>query len=197
MESSKVLEVEWASNQGKKALIARFKNSPVMHKNIPSECKPMLFENGVPVLLTASRSIERLPRFKSHGQRRGHLPGRLSVDSHVSCQDSSGPVADVADNTESCGDGSEKGNGIVQNVVCDAESCESCSDCSEKENAILLDVSTQKIGAIEYMPRTFLQRVFAFPNTEQLFEVKNTFIVVKEQPATKSRTRARSCSFSP
>ena len=38
----------WAAKtQGLKACIERYQQSPVMHKNIPDECKPVVLENGV------------------------------------------------------------------------------------------------------------------------------------------------------
>ncbi|CAE7570339.1 ML1 [Symbiodinium natans] len=46
--SSKVCEVSWSGpKQGFKAHVDRYKNSPVMHKSVPDEYKPMIFVNGV------------------------------------------------------------------------------------------------------------------------------------------------------
>lgn len=46
--SSKVCEVSWSGpKQGFKAHVDRYKNSPVMHKSVPDEYKPMIFANGV------------------------------------------------------------------------------------------------------------------------------------------------------
>jgi len=40
-------EVSWALGmQGLQAAIKKYRNSPVMHANVPDECKPLLFENG-------------------------------------------------------------------------------------------------------------------------------------------------------
>merc|ERR1712110_217373 len=43
--SENICEVAWAgSMQGLEGLIARYKNSPVMHPDVPEEGKPLLFE---------------------------------------------------------------------------------------------------------------------------------------------------------
>eukprot|EP00438_Fugacium_kawagutii_P018468 Skav204797 [mRNA] locus=scaffold763:452964:459404:+ [translate_table: standard] len=47
--SSKVCNVSWSGpKQGLKAHVDRYKNSPVMHKSVPEEYKPMIFSDGVP-----------------------------------------------------------------------------------------------------------------------------------------------------
>lgn len=46
----KVLEVVWSSpHQGLDVLIAKYRNSRVMHPNVPDTFKPALFKNGVRV----------------------------------------------------------------------------------------------------------------------------------------------------
>jgi hypothetical protein len=48
VSSNKVLSGSWAKqNQGRSACVERCKYFLFMHENIPSECKPMMFENGV------------------------------------------------------------------------------------------------------------------------------------------------------
>lgn len=50
LPSRKVSGVSWAGpHQGLRANIKRYRNSPVMAKQVPDEYKPMLFENGVRV----------------------------------------------------------------------------------------------------------------------------------------------------
>jgi hypothetical protein len=64
-ESTKVLDASWATQtQGFKQCVKRYRNCPVMHETVPEECKPMAFENGVPVLLAASKKKIKQPRFK-------------------------------------------------------------------------------------------------------------------------------------
>lgn len=47
--SSKVCQVSWSGpKQGLKAHVDRYKNSPVMHKSVPDEYKPMIFSQGIP-----------------------------------------------------------------------------------------------------------------------------------------------------
>merc|ERR1712232_880779 len=53
--SNKVLRPAWATKtQGLRACIERYQSSPVMHQDIPVECKPMCVENGNLVPLTLS-----------------------------------------------------------------------------------------------------------------------------------------------
>ena len=48
LPTSKVCEVSWSGpHQGFKAHIERYRNSPVMHKSVPDEYKPVIFKNGV------------------------------------------------------------------------------------------------------------------------------------------------------
>lgn len=49
--SSKTCTVGWSSEdqQGLAANIQRYRNSSVMHDSVPEECKPVLFEKGMPV----------------------------------------------------------------------------------------------------------------------------------------------------
>jgi hypothetical protein len=42
-------EIVWSDCQGLKANIENYRNSPVMHKSVPQECKPQLFVGGHPV----------------------------------------------------------------------------------------------------------------------------------------------------
>ena len=48
LPTAKVCEVSWSGpHQGFKAHIERYRNSPVMHKSVPDEYKPVMFKNGV------------------------------------------------------------------------------------------------------------------------------------------------------
>lgn len=48
LPTAKVCEVSWSGpHQGFKAHVERFRNSPVMHKSVPDDYKPMIFKNGV------------------------------------------------------------------------------------------------------------------------------------------------------
>jgi hypothetical protein len=58
-ESNKVLRATWATKtQGLEACINRYKDSPVLHQDIPFECKPMRFENGQAVQLDHSVKMQ-------------------------------------------------------------------------------------------------------------------------------------------
>merc|ERR1712228_942532 len=35
-------------NQGLHSLVERYKNSPVMHENVPDHCKPLVLHGGIP-----------------------------------------------------------------------------------------------------------------------------------------------------
>eukprot|EP00933_Yihiella_yeosuensis_P079652 TRINITY_DN9289_c0_g1_i1.p1 TRINITY_DN9289_c0_g1~~TRINITY_DN9289_c0_g1_i1.p1 ORF type:complete len:295 (+),score=59.26 TRINITY_DN9289_c0_g1_i1:211-1095(+) len=45
--SAKVCAMGWSGHQGLKAHIMRYRNSPVMHPNVPDEYKPMIFQGSV------------------------------------------------------------------------------------------------------------------------------------------------------
>merc|ERR1719507_2334427 len=48
--SAKVLEVTWGTPlQGLAAHIHRYRNSPVMHEDVPDEFKPLMFRDGIRV----------------------------------------------------------------------------------------------------------------------------------------------------
>jgi len=58
IESDKVAEVIWSSKlQGLVEHVERYRNSPVLHKRMPDECKPIILENGafVPFPLPTKR----------------------------------------------------------------------------------------------------------------------------------------------
>merc|ERR1712232_681067 len=59
--SSKVLEVAWGEPlQGLQAHVDRYRNSPVMHADVPDSFRPMLFQNGVSVPFPApTKPIQR------------------------------------------------------------------------------------------------------------------------------------------
>jgi len=48
--NDKVCNVEWhQKHQGLAPLIEKYRNSPVMHESVPEECKPLVFEFGMPI----------------------------------------------------------------------------------------------------------------------------------------------------
>jgi len=62
MQSVNVLEVTWAHPlQGLDAHVDRFKNSSIMHADVPDEYKPVIFENGLRVDFPAPTQKLRLP----------------------------------------------------------------------------------------------------------------------------------------
>jgi len=70
--SAKKCSVGWSTLQGVQAHVDRYRNSPVMHDEVPTEFKPMLFENGRPVQLPPPTKSIRAPRVKKaggHGQK--------------------------------------------------------------------------------------------------------------------------------
>jgi hypothetical protein len=60
--SNKVAEVCWGSMHGLPAHIERFRNSPVMHKDVPDEHKPVLFCQGQRVDFPSPTKRIRAPR---------------------------------------------------------------------------------------------------------------------------------------
>lgn len=65
--SSKVCQVSWSGpKQGQKAHVDRYKNSPVMHKSVPDEYKPMIFSQGVPKKFPAPTIRVQHPKAGKH-----------------------------------------------------------------------------------------------------------------------------------
>merc|ERR1712039_54270 len=68
--SAKVLEVAWGEPlQGLEAHIERYRNSPVLHRDVPDKYKPMLFEGGVQVPFPPPTKRLVRPRTKAR-----HIP---------------------------------------------------------------------------------------------------------------------------
>jgi len=50
LPSSKVCKVTWSGpHQGFEAHVERYRNSPVMHRSVPEEYKPLIFSEGTPI----------------------------------------------------------------------------------------------------------------------------------------------------
>lgn len=63
--SQKVCEVTWGEPlQGLDAHVQRYRNSPVMHPDVPDEAKPALFSNGVRIVFPEATKRIRPPRVK-------------------------------------------------------------------------------------------------------------------------------------
>lgn len=64
--SSKVLEVAWGEPlQGLDAHIERYRNSPVMHAEVPDQYRPMVFQSGVRVAFPSPTRKLQKPRMKA------------------------------------------------------------------------------------------------------------------------------------
>jgi RNA recognition motif-containing protein len=61
--------------QGLPSLIDRYRNSPVMHKSVPVECKPMLFHNGVNLEFPAPTAPLKMPKFRKKAAQTGKHSG--------------------------------------------------------------------------------------------------------------------------
>merc|ERR1711920_393260 len=63
--SAKVLEVAWGHPlQGLNPHVERYRNSPVMHEDVPDEFRPLLFKDGVRVAFPPPTRKLRAPRVK-------------------------------------------------------------------------------------------------------------------------------------
>jgi len=63
--STKVCQVSWADpNQGLSEHVERYRNSPVMHDNVPDSYKPRLYYNGVRVPFPTATKRIRPPRVR-------------------------------------------------------------------------------------------------------------------------------------
>merc|ERR1719174_1503577 len=63
--SKKVCEVVWSSSlHGLEAHIEKYRNSPVMHKSVPDEYKPVLFQGFEQIPFPAPTKTIRAPRLR-------------------------------------------------------------------------------------------------------------------------------------
>jgi RNA recognition motif-containing protein len=68
--SPKVCKVFWSDpNQGLEEHVERYRNSPVMHENVPDVFKPRLYENGVRVAFPEPTKRIKLPRVRPAKRR--------------------------------------------------------------------------------------------------------------------------------
>jgi hypothetical protein len=66
----KVCRVNWSSpHQGYEEHVQRYRNSPLMHQDVPDECRPVLLENGVRVDFPPATKSLRAPRLRASRQR--------------------------------------------------------------------------------------------------------------------------------
>jgi hypothetical protein len=64
LSSKKVGEVSWSQPlQGLKAHIARYRNCPMMHEDVPDEFRPMLFSEGVRIAFPPPTEEVQKPRW--------------------------------------------------------------------------------------------------------------------------------------
>jgi hypothetical protein len=64
VNSAKVINCSWAAEtQGLTANIRRYKNCPVMHADVPEDCKPMIFRHGAMETMVTTKKI-RQPRMR-------------------------------------------------------------------------------------------------------------------------------------
>jgi len=100
VNSTKVLKATWANEtQGLKACVARYRNSPVMHKTIPTECKPLIFEKGELVPLRSRHKV-REPRVKTNEDAENERKSRPSVTFSTLVEEAP-PATPVGDGAES------------------------------------------------------------------------------------------------
>jgi hypothetical protein len=65
--SRKTCRTFWSKpHQGLEANIARYRNSPVMHKDVPDEYKPMVLIDGVRSVFPPPTKTIRLPRLRNY-----------------------------------------------------------------------------------------------------------------------------------
>lgn len=77
LASSKVCEVAWGApdHQGLQKHIERYRNSPVMHDEVPDKYRPMLFEDGKQIPFPAPTKTPRKPRIKTASRCRNEAEG--------------------------------------------------------------------------------------------------------------------------
>uniref|UniRef100_A0A7S2DTM2 Mei2-like C-terminal RNA recognition motif domain-containing protein n=1 Tax=Alexandrium andersonii TaxID=327968 RepID=A0A7S2DTM2_9DINO len=75
LPSKKVCHVSWSGpHQGLESHIERYRNSPVMHKSVPDEYKPVVFRDGVRVVFPSPTKTPRAPRIRHMSEFRAATP---------------------------------------------------------------------------------------------------------------------------
>jgi hypothetical protein len=71
--SRKVCKAEWTDlkNQGLASHVHRYRNSPVMHADVPDECRPLLFNGGHRIEFPAPTKALKLPKMRTGGKIQG------------------------------------------------------------------------------------------------------------------------------
>merc|ERR1711998_616565 len=70
MPSPKVCRVSWSNpHQGLEEHVIRYKNSPLMHEEVPDECRPILLQNGFRIEFPPATKSLRAPRLRASRQR--------------------------------------------------------------------------------------------------------------------------------
>jgi hypothetical protein len=97
--SYKCLEIEWsASLQGLEMHVERYRDSPIMHKRVQDELKPMLFVRGHRVAFPRPTKALKMPRYsnrKPEGNEKAFLasPGNLFARAAVGLTMTYSPLA--------------------------------------------------------------------------------------------------------
>jgi hypothetical protein len=82
--SHKILDISWSElSQGLEAHIERYRNSPVMHPDVPQEFKPVIFCQGVLQEFPAATKQIHAPRLKALGQRKSIDPQSTETNAQV------------------------------------------------------------------------------------------------------------------
>jgi hypothetical protein len=123
VNSNKILKATWANEtQGLKSCIARYRNSPVMHKNIPTVCKPLILLHGRLVPLRPSKKLAREPRLSKLGDGGsggfGNTVGGKPLEGETCvCEES----YDSGKCSTSCGDSQQEEGDLAEPVACGSD----------------------------------------------------------------------------
>jgi hypothetical protein len=81
MELADACKVTWGTPlQGLTAHVDRYRNSPVMHRDVPEQCKPLIFAQGVRIQFPAPTKRIRPPRLK-YGN-----PADITIPTSFACK---------------------------------------------------------------------------------------------------------------
>jgi hypothetical protein len=70
IESAKTCRVSWSDpHQGLEEHVNRYRNSPLMHEDVPDDVRPVLFQGGVRIAFPAPTKSLRAPRLRASRQR--------------------------------------------------------------------------------------------------------------------------------
>lgn len=138
------LEAVWSVLQGLEAHVERYRNSPVMHEEVPDECRPMHLSGGTPVPFPAPTKRLKAPRLRlvagsekgSDGKAAGDdaADGSAEAEADFEAEDADAAEAEAAEAAVA-----EGADAAEAAEAAEAEAASGGADAAEDEKADAVD----------------------------------------------------------